>query len=95
MQGLEYGSDEYEQVSVKFAKDDEIHYSVNSHHPEYWPNGLADMSPLDRIEMFCDWQAKSRNSIGIIKSIEVNSSKFNYNETTQNGFIQDAREIFN
>lgn len=95
IRGLSYDTTEYQQVSASFAGDNALHYSVNRHHPEYWPDGLIDMSPLDRLEMLCDWSAKSRGGLGIIKSVEYNASRFNYNETTQNGFIRDAREALN
>lgn len=96
MEGLTYGTEEYKRVSASFAKDNRLHYSVNRHHPEYWPNGISDMSPLDLIEMLCDWKAKTvtRQGINIIKSIEINASTFNYDENTRNGLTRDAREAF-
>lgn len=35
----------------------QLHRSRHSHHPEYHPNGIKDMSILDVIEMVCDWKA--------------------------------------
>ncbi len=97
MKGLTYGSDEYKKVSASFAKDNWIHYSVNRHHPQYWPNGIKDMSPIDLIEMLCDWKAKTatKHGISIIDSIEINSTTFNYDENMRNGLTRDAREAFN
>jgi len=94
IQNVAYDSDEYEQIATQFAKDCQIHYSANKHHPQYWPNGIDDMSPIDLIEMLCDWKAKSRNGKGIIRSIDINSERFNYDETFKNGLARAAKEAF-
>lgn len=53
-----YGSKEYVE-SLKDNKVIELHFSRNSHHHEYYPHGVADMSLLDIIEMVADWKAAS------------------------------------
>lgn len=35
----------------------QLHRSRHSHHPEYHPDGVNDMSLVDLIEMVCDWKA--------------------------------------
>lgn len=52
---VEYGSFEYE-ATVQGVSATGIHVGRNSHHPEYWPNGVADMNFADIIEMLCDWE---------------------------------------
>lgn len=52
---VEYGSLEYE-ATVQGISATGIHVSRNRHHPEYWPNGVADMNFADIIEMLCDWE---------------------------------------
>lgn len=52
-----YGSDEYKRALADMGEGLRHHYAVNSHHPEFHPRGVADMSLLDVIEMFCDWVA--------------------------------------
>ena len=73
-----YGSDEYKGYleAIKPALDH--HYANNSHHPEFWKNGVDDMSLLDLVEMLCDWKAASErhNDGNIRKSIEVNADRF-------------------
>ena len=50
----EYGSKTYEAgMNTDAVK---LHLSRNSHHLEYWPNGLTDMSFADVIEMLVDWE---------------------------------------
>jgi len=51
-----YGSPEYKE-SLKQVNAVELHYGRNSHHPEYYPGGIADMNLFDVIEMVCDWAA--------------------------------------
>lgn len=59
LQKLEYGTPEYKQSLEDLGPALEHHYANNRHHPEYWPNGVADMSLLDITEMLCDWKAAS------------------------------------
>ena len=51
----EYGSPEYEE-KIHTNNAAQLHVSRNRHHPEYWPNGIADMNMIDIIEMLCDWE---------------------------------------
>lgn len=53
-----YNSEEYKK-SIKDNNAVELHYLRNSHHPEYYSNGINDMSLIDIIEMVCDWKAAS------------------------------------
>lgn len=58
------------------------HYHNNTHHPEYYKNGIKDMSLLDQIEMIADWAASvRRQKNGTIEaSININSDRFSYGE---------------
>jgi hypothetical protein len=64
-----YGSDEY-KASLREEGAVQLHYSRNSHHPEYYEQELESSAPGDRqwgsahnmsfldiIEMVCDWHA--------------------------------------
>lgn len=53
-----YGSQEYKD-SIKNNQAVSLHYSRNSHHPEFHPIGIDEMGLLDLIEMVCDWKAAS------------------------------------
>lgn len=37
----------------------ELHWENNSHHPEHFEN-IRDMQKIDKIEMVCDWAARSQ-----------------------------------
>lgn len=75
---VEYGTDEYRAALAAAQPTIQHHYAENDHHPEHWPNGVADMSLLALIEMLCDWKAASertkQGSIG--RSLEVNADRF-------------------
>ena len=74
----EYGTDEYEVLRESVAPAIEHHYSKNRHHPEHWPNGIADMDLGDLIEMLADWKSSTElNQNGNLrKSIKINAEKY-------------------
>jgi hypothetical protein len=76
---LEYGSPEYKESLARLKPALDHHYSANSHHPEHYSNGIDDMTLVDIIEMYCDWQAavqRTKNG-DFSKSIEINTKRFN------------------
>jgi hypothetical protein len=75
-----YGSDEYKQFLVGMGDGLAHHYAANQHHPEHWPNGIADMDLLDVIEMLADWKAATlRHANGsLARSIDQNVARFGY-----------------
>lgn len=77
-----YGSDEYKEHLKGMQVGLKHHYENNSHHPEYWENGIDDMSLLDIIEMLADWKAASeRHGDGdMIMSLNINTKRFNISE---------------
>lgn len=72
-----YGSAEY-RASLKKADATKLHYSRNSHHPEYHENGIEDMSFFDIIEMVIDWKAASitYGQSSFEESLEINKDRF-------------------
>lgn len=73
-----YGSDEYKQYLKEMKVALDSHYAKNSHHPEYYDNGIAGMTLIDLVEMFCDWMAATeRHADGnMLRSIEQNRARF-------------------
>jgi hypothetical protein len=90
-----YGSDEYKTYlkGLKVALDH--HYSVNSHHPEHYKNGVNGMDLFDIIEMFFDWKAATeRHSNGDInKSIEHNKERFGMSEQLTDIFRNTSKNL--
>jgi len=74
-----YGSEEYKRLLNELKVTLDHHYANNSHHPEYYDNGIEDMTLVDIIELFCDWKAATmRHDTGnLLKSIEINADRFN------------------
>src|SRR5690606_4088546 len=77
-----YGSEEYKGFLEGMHGALKHHYENNSHHPEYYRDGIRGMDLADVIEMFCDWYAATmRHEDGdIYKSIEINKKRFGYSD---------------
>lgn len=90
-----YGSDEYKELLQKIKPALDHHYSKNSHHPEFWKDGIRGMSLVDLIEMICDWKAASlRHHDGDVnKSIEINQKRFGYSDELKQIFYNTLLEI--
>lgn len=78
----EYGSEEYKGFLKELKPALDHHYTNNSHHPEHYSNGIDGMSLQDLVEMYCDWKAavKRTKDGDLLKSIEINSTRFNMSE---------------
>jgi hypothetical protein len=79
LNGMTYGSDEYEkQRKEMLGSALKHHYANNRHHPEFFPNGVDDMNLVDIVEMMSDWIAASeRHADGCpYQSLEVNEKRF-------------------
>lgn len=90
-----YGSEEYNQFLQELKPALNHHYSNNSHHPEYYQNGIQGMSLLDLIEMICDWFAatKRHNDGDIRKSIDINQKRFGYSDELKSVFLNSLSVI--
>jgi hypothetical protein len=92
---LRYGTDEYRAALSEGKSTIEHHYAVNSHHPEHWPNGIAGMSLLDIVEMFCDWKAASERMKqgGIAASLVHNKERFGISDQLASILENTVREL--
>lgn len=95
LRGLTYGSPEYHANTAKLGPALAHHYANNSHHPEHYPDGIAGMTLLDLLEMFCDWKAASeRHADGdIARSIEINRGRFGMSDQIASILRNTAREM--
>jgi hypothetical protein len=82
LRGVTYGSPEYKAAMAQMKPALDHHYAHNRHHPEHHKNGIKDMNLIDLMEMLCDWKSSSmrHNDGNILKSIEINQSRFGYSE---------------
>lgn len=61
LEGVAYGSPEFQAVLDRIGPALQNHYRCNSHHPEhYGADGVAGMDLFDVVEMVCDWMAAAQ-----------------------------------
>ena len=92
---LTYGSNEYGAALADMGEALTHHYAENSHHPEFWPDGIRGMSLLDVVEMFCDWAAAVRrhDDGDLRRSITQNEERFGYPEVLTEILLNTANEL--
>lgn len=78
LKDLKFGSEEYTEATKKIKPALDHHYSVNTHHPQHYENGINGMNLFDIVEMFFDWMAAGERTKdgNIMYSIAVNSERF-------------------
>lgn len=88
-----YGSEEYMQFLEEMKPALQHHYANYRHHPEHFEKGINDMTLVDLVEMFCDWKASSmrHNDGNLLKSIDVNATRFNMTSQLKQIFINTAK----
>jgi hypothetical protein len=88
-----YGSEEYMNYLKEMDVALQHHYANYRHHPEHFDKGINDMNLVDIVEMFCDWKASSmrHNDGNLLKSIDVNASRFNMSAQLKQIFINTAK----
>ena len=94
LKNLKFGSQEYQDSLGKLKPALDHHYANNSHHPQFYENGIDGMDLFDLIEMFFDWKAAGErmDSGNIYKSIEVNKDRFNMSAQLVNIFNNTAKK---
>lgn len=90
-----YGSEEYRATLREFKPGIEHHQKNNSHHPEFYNNGIQGMSLMDIIEMLCDWKAAGeRTKDGSIEqSINVSQGRFGFGNELAQILRNTARDL--
>jgi hypothetical protein len=77
LDGVAYGSPEYEAVVERARPALEHHWRRNSHHPEHHgPAGVAGMDLFDLVEMVCDWMAAAESYPGSEVKLAYNVGLF-------------------
>ena len=74
-----FGTKEYKEILDRMRPSLKLHQERNTHHPEHWHDGIADMNVIDFMEMICDWQAASRRDkkTSWSNSIDICAKRFN------------------
>lgn len=79
LSGMAYGSEEYRACLRAEKPAIQHHYKANSHHPEFYENGVEGMSLFDVLEMLLDWKAateRMKNGGDIRASLVINRDRF-------------------
>lgn len=78
---LEYGTPAYHESCKNIKPALQHHYKLNSHHPQFYSDGINGMNLFDIVEMFFDWKASTeRTKDGDIrKSIPINQKRHKIN----------------
>jgi hypothetical protein len=90
-----YGTPEYTAAKKQLGEALQHHYAHNSHHPEFYENGIAGMSLLDIVEMTVDWVAAcERVKDGDIwKSLEHNKQYRQISDQLYSILVNTVREM--
>ena len=83
-------SPNYSEAKKEVKELMDVHKSKNSHHPEYYSNGINGMNLLDVIEYLSDMKAESNNNLEEI--LLKNSKKYSWNEQFLN-IMKNTMEI--
>lgn len=79
LSGMAYGSEEYRACLRAEKPSIQHHYAHNSHHPEFYQNGVDGMSLFDVLEMLLDWKAateRMKDGGDIRASLVHNTERF-------------------
>lgn len=92
---VKYGTPEYDATLAKFKSEIELHYRLNSHHPQHFPNGVNGMSLLDIVEMLADWKAASDEDPNgdLLRSIEIGRKRFKLSDQLYEIMKNTAKEM--
>lgn len=95
LEKVTYGTPEYFSMLKELKPALDHHYANNSHHPQFYPNGIKGMDLFDLIEMFFDWRAATERTKGgdIKKSIDFNKERFSMSDDLAEIFKNTARNL--
>jgi hypothetical protein len=95
LSNITYGTPEYRQALAEAQPVISHHYAHNTHHPEHYPDGVAGMSLLDVVEMFCDWYAAGQRTKdgSLARSLAVNVERFKVEPQLAAIFENTRREM--
>ena len=95
LDAIPYMSEEYKAALANVQDGLQHHYQMNPHHPEFWTNGVEDMSMLNLLELLADWKAASDATVGgsLDNSIEKNTERFNLSPEMVRLLTNTARDL--
>ncbi len=97
LKDLVFGTPEYQQSLDDLKPALDHHYANNSHHPQFYKNGINGMDLFDLMEMLVDWKAAGERSLpkgNIFKSIDINKKRFEISDQLETILINTAERLF-
>lgn len=88
-----FGSEEYTRRTAMLGPMIEHHRANNSHHPEYYPNGIDGMDLFDLVEMFFDWKAASERGKESAMGLAFACEKYNVSPQLESIFRNTAERL--
>jgi len=94
LKSLTYGEKNYDESRARLKIALDHHYANNSHHPEYYENGIDGMDLFDIVEQFFDWKAAGeRHGGNIYQSIDINKDRFKMSDQLINIYRNTAKNL--
>ena len=95
LKNLTFGTPEYQASLDKLAPALDHHYKNNSHHPQFYIEGVNGMDLFDIMEMFFDWKAAGERTKdgNIMKSIAINKDRFGLSDQLVKIFENTANRL--
>ena len=95
LKNLTYGTEEYKKSLASIRPAIDHHVNNNSHHPEYYANGINGMDLMDLVEMFFDWKAASERvkDGNFLKGLKINQERFEMSDQLTKIFENTARRL--
>lgn len=89
---VKYGSEEYREITSDPHVN--MHKENNSHHPEYYENGIDGMTLSDIINMLADWKSASMTSdTPFIEGMKMNKERFNISDQLWNILVNTVEQL--
>lgn len=96
LSGMKYGSEEYRACLRAEKPAIQHHYKANSHHPEFYENGVDGMSLFDVLEMLLDWKAateRMKDGGDIRASLVINRDRFKLSPQLESLLANTIKEM--
>lgn len=88
-----FGSEEYKRRTDMLGPMIEHHRANNSHHPEFYPDGVDGMDLFDLVEMFFDWKAASERGQESSMNLSVACAKYSVSPQLQSIMRNTAERL--
>lgn len=88
-----FGSEEYSRRTDMLGPMIEHHRKNNSHHPEFYQNGIEGMDLFDLVEMFFDWKAASERGKEAAMNLDFACEKYGVQPMLKSILLNTARRL--